>query len=147
MPVVASLPVESQTRQVQMRFVLKQGKQKHSSMRRKTSYLYMQGRKRRASIYYSFVLPLRPPPCPENTICAHIHEERTETSHFDCEFRTRPCILNPRRQATRLSMGHGSHQSGTGISASVQQRRWFISRGRKSIRAGSMRGWSAEIIS
>jgi hypothetical protein len=29
-------------------------------------------------IYYSFILPLGPPPCLENTICAHIRKERAE---------------------------------------------------------------------
>jgi hypothetical protein len=46
----------------------------------------MQGRKRRASIYYSSMLPRSPPPCLENTICAHIHEERAEPKSFGFEF-------------------------------------------------------------
>lgn len=70
-------------------------------------------------IYYSLLLPLSPPPCLENTIHMLTNTQRT-TRKQDFMFLDRSCVLNPRRQATRLSVRLSSHhKSGIGFSSGV----------------------------
>lgn len=70
-------------------------------------------------IYYSLLLPLSPPPCLENTIHMRTHTQRA-TRKQNFTFLDRSCVLNPRRQATRLSVRLGSHhKSGIGFSSGV----------------------------
>lgn len=70
-------------------------------------------------IYYSLLLPLSPPPYLETTIHMRTNTQRT-TRKQDFMFLDRSCVLNPRRQATRLSVRLSSHhKSGIGFSSGV----------------------------